>query len=160
GRMSEGEAAHSAPARLSREAVFTAIYRDNTWQNAESRSGHGSTVARTTAVRQALLALVEELGVQSLLDAPCGDFNWMKEIPLSGVAYIGVDVVPEMIERNRRLYGKGGRRFVVADIAADPLARADLIFCRDGLVHLSNADALRALDRFHRSGARYLLATT
>jgi SAM-dependent methyltransferase len=140
--------------------VFTTIYHDNGWRNAESRSGPGSTVARTASLRATLLALLEELGVRSLLDAPCGDFNWMKEMPLEGVEYIGVDVVAGLIGRNRRLYGRRGRRFLVADIAADPLPTADLILCRDGLVHLPDGDALRALDRFRSSAARYLLATT
>lgn len=149
-----------APDPSSRQAVFTTIYHDNGWQNVESRSGPGSTVARTASLRLALVALLEELGVRALLDAPCGDFNWVKEIPLEGVEYIGVDVVAELIESNRRLFGRRGRRFLVADIAADPLPSADLILCRDGLVHLPDADALRALDHFRHSAARYLLATT
>src|SRR5262249_44319665 len=37
---------------------------------------------------------------------------------------------------------------------------ADLVLCRDGLVHLSAADIWRALRNFRRSGADYLLATT
>jgi len=42
----------------------------------------------------------------------------------------------------------------------DPLPHADLILCRDGLVHLSFADIRAALRNFRRSGARWLLATT
>jgi SAM-dependent methyltransferase len=150
----------SEPGPSPRQAVFTTIYHDNGWQNAESRSGRGSTVARTASLRPALLALLEEFGVRSLLDAPCGDFNWMKEIPLEGIEYVGVDVVAELIERNRRLFGRRGRQFLVADVVAHPLPAADLILCRDGLVHLPDGDALRALDHFRRSTARYLLATT
>ena len=45
----------------------------------------------------------------SLLDAPCGDFNWMRHVPLGGVSYTGADVVPELIARNRRDYGRDGR---------------------------------------------------
>lgn len=162
-RSEPADAASSEPESArppSRQAVFTNIYRDNIWQNAESRSGPGSTVARTAPLRPVLLALFEELGVRSLLDAPCGDFNWMKEMPLGEIQYTGVDVVVDVIERNQRLHGQPGRRFLVADIAADPLPTADLILCRDGLVHLSDGDVLRVLDRFRRSGARYLLATT
>jgi SAM-dependent methyltransferase len=142
------------------EAVFAQIYRDNVWQNAESRSGHGSTIERTVIVREALAALIDELGIRTLLDAPCGDFNWLKEVPLPNTHYLGVDVVPEMIERNRRLYGNERREFRVLDITADPLPAVDLLFCRDGLVHLSNADAQMALAAFRRSASRYLLATT
>jgi 2-polyprenyl-3-methyl-5-hydroxy-6-metoxy-1,4-benzoquinol methylase len=141
-------------------AVFTDIYRHNGWQDAESVSGRGSTLAQTEVVRRELPRLLAELGARSLLDAPCGDFNWMRHVALAGVAYVGVDVVPEMIERNRREHGGDGRDFLVRDLTRDALPRSDAILCRDCLIHLSFDDALRALDNFRRSGARHLLATT
>lgn len=140
--------------------TFTAIYQTNAWQNAESRSGPGSTVARCEPVVRALAELIREFAVGTLLDAPCGDFNWMKDIPLPGTAYLGVDVVPEMIERNLRLYGAPGRAFRCLDITRGPLPRVDMIFCRDCLVHLCHVDALKALTVFKRSGSRYLATTT
>ena len=45
-------------------------------------------------------------------------------------------------------------------MACDRLPRTDLILCRDGLVHLTNHDILRALANFRRSGATWLLANT
>jgi len=33
--------------------------------------------------------LFEELEISSILDIPCGDFNWMKEINLDKYKYIG-----------------------------------------------------------------------
>lgn len=50
--------------------------------------------------------------------------------------------------------------FVNADIVTAPLPKADIILCRDVLVHLSNAECLAALANFMRSGSRYLLATS
>jgi hypothetical protein len=150
----------TAPTQQATSNVFTAIYRTNAWQNAESRSGHGSTVERCRPVMRALAELVEQFDVKSLLDAPCGDFNWMKEVELPGVRYVGVDVVEELIERNRHLYGRPGREFLCLDVTQGPLPRADAIFCRDCLVHLCHADVLRALAAFRRSGSRLLIATT
>jgi hypothetical protein len=46
------------------------------------------------------------------------------------------------------------------DLTAGPLPDADLLFCRDCMVHLSNDDVLKALGTIRRSGIRYLLATT
>ena len=153
-------AALAARRRRDLRTVFTDIYLHNGWEDAESVSGRGSTLARTAVVRRELPRLLAELGARSLLDAPCGDFNWMRHVALPGVAYVGADVVAELVERNRRAYGGGGRRFVALDLTRDPLPRADLILCRDCLIHLSLPDALRALDNFRRSGARHLLATT
>jgi len=142
------------------EAVFSDIYHGNMWLDAESVSGRGSTLARTVAVRDALPALLRELGARALLDAPCGDFNWMRHVDLSGVRYTGADVVPDLIARNRELYGGEGRAFARLDVTRDPLPRADVVLCRDALIHLSFDDARRAIANFKASGSAYLLATT
>jgi hypothetical protein len=143
-----------------RRRVFERIYAENAWLCEESRSGPGSTLARTAQLREALPALLRELGVRSLLDAPCGDFHWMAEVPLPGVAYTGVDIVPALIEANRARFAAPGRAFAQADIVRDPLPYADAILCRECLVHLPLAAAVSTLANFRRSGARWLIATT
>jgi SAM-dependent methyltransferase len=104
--------------------------------------------------------LLRRLGARSLLDAGCGDFHWMAHVELDGVEYIGVDVVPELIEENRRRHGRPGRSFIEADLISDPLPRADAILCRDTLIHLPDALLLAAVANIARSGASYLLAST
>src|SRR5690349_11851139 len=80
-------------------ATFSRIYEQNLWGDKESVSGTGSSITATVVVRSELPALLERLGVQSLLDAPCGDFTWMKEV-VGGIGrYTGVDIVPRLIER-------------------------------------------------------------
>lgn len=142
------------------QAVFKHIYDNNLWADPESRSGRGSTLARTNAIREALPALLEGVGARSLLDAACGDFNWMSRVELGGIRYVGVDVVPELIERNRRLHAGEGREFVVADITRDTLPEADAVLCRDCFIHLSFEDVHAALANFKRGNYRHLLATT
>lgn len=142
------------------EQAFTDIYRSNAWGDPESVSGRGSTLARTTVIRRGLPALLAELGVRSLLDAPCGDFNWMRELDLGALDYTGVDVVPELVEQNRSRYGHEGRRFLVLDITRDEAPRADLVLCRDCFIHLSFKHTRAAVANFKRSGSTYLLATT
>jgi hypothetical protein len=139
---------------------FTAFYRDNTFGGDESYSGVGSGVERTAAVRQALPAILQDLGIRTLLDAPCGDFNWMRHVDLADREYIGVDVVEELIADNHVSYGHARRRFVCLDLIADRPPSADLVLCRDCLVHLSFREAKRVLRNFNASGARYLLTTT
>jgi len=98
--------------------------------------------------------------VQSILDAPCGDANWIREI-ITGIAYTGIDIVPSLIEQNIHQWtGNDAHRFTVADITVDPLPKADLILCRDCLVHLSFAHIDAAVANFRASGARWLLTTT
>jgi len=71
---------------------------------------------------------------------------------------VGIDIVPELISANRKRYPEVD--FLVADIVSDPLPKVDLILCRDALVHLPNADVVRALANFRRADATWLLTNT
>ena len=93
------------------ERIFTHYYQINRWGDDESVSGAGSNLQQTAEVRRVLPGLLAELGVQSLLDVPCGDFNWLKLVPLD-VDYIGGDIVAELVARNQAEYGNERRRFL------------------------------------------------
>ncbi|MDB5438392.1 MAG: hypothetical protein JWM33_819 [Caulobacteraceae bacterium] len=140
-----------------RQSIFTRVYRENAWGDGDSVSGPGSNAETTAHIRAALPELVRELGVTSLLDIPCGDYHWMKGVEL-GCAYIGADLVGELIEADKKAYP--GVDFRQADLLASALPAADAVFCRDCLVHLSNDDIAKALANIRRSGARFLLSTT
>jgi hypothetical protein len=147
-------------ARSETEKVFTRIYAKKGWGTSESASGPGSSVARTAVVRSRLTKLLKELGITSILDIPCGDFNWMRFTELSGIEYTGADIVAPLVEQNRLLYAGPGRTFLQIDMLCCPIPRSDLILCRDGLVHLSFFDIAQALCRMEQSGATYLLTTS
>lgn len=140
--------------------VFSRIFRENAWGAEESVSGPGSTRERGAALLPALLDLVTQRGIETLLDAPCGDFNWAAALADAVSMYVGMDVVEELIARNARAHGHERRSFVVGDITRDPLPKADLILSRDCLVHFSFADIRAALRNFANSGSEYLLTTT
>jgi hypothetical protein len=153
--------AAEALTRPSLATIFSSIYRNNAWQDPESVSGRGSTLARTNAIMDQLPALLQEFHADVLLDAPCGDFNWMRYTNLGKVRYVGVDIVPDLIRKNQELYDEPGRiEFLVADISKDPLPRAQAILCRDCLIHLSYSRIKSVISNFKTSGAKYLLCTT
>ena len=64
--------------KRSNEEIFTDAYQNNLWNAQESRSAPGSNLAHTTTIRKELLILAAQLGVSSILDIPCGDFNECK----------------------------------------------------------------------------------
>lgn len=143
------------------EARFTHIFNANKWKDAESRSGAGSTLAATESVRRSLPPLFEELDAGSLLDAPCGDFNWIRHVPeLTRLRYIGGDIVQPLIEKNRERYSGASVTFEHLDISTAPLPDVDLWLCRDCLIHLSFDDIDRVLANFKCSSIRYWLLTT
>jgi len=142
------------------EDVFSEIYRSKKWGHGPSVSGHGSTLETTSRWRAEVPGLLSRLSISSMLDAPCGDFYWMREVSGLELDYVGADIVPDLIEENRRLYESSRRRFMVLDIIKDPLPKVDLVHCRDCLVHLPLGSVKEALDNIKRSGSTYLLTTT
>lgn len=143
------------------EDRFTEIYNKRFWQyNEETVSGSGSSLEYTTTIRKLLPEVLSTFEIRSILDAACGDFNWMQRVVSSDVHYIGVDIVGGMIEKNKEKYAKEHIVFLGADITKDALPRVDLILCRDCFAHLSLKDTFRALRNFKESGSKYLLTTT
>src|ERR1017187_2670419 len=116
---------------------FTEAFDHGIWNDNESVSGPGSTLRYTSDLRATLPGLIRALGCKSMLDAPCGDFNWMKEVDLSGIDYMGVDIVPALIANHRAKYQQ--HRFAVQDITKDAFPKVDFVLCRDVLFHLSNS---------------------
>ena len=148
-------------AGLSLEQRFQRIHETNMWGAAASTSGVGSEIDATAVLRTELPRLLERLGVTSLLDAPCGDARWINRAGL-GVRYVGVDIVPALIEQLQTCVAAGEIRgaYHLADVTRDPLPECDAILCRDCLVHLSFANIARAVANFRASGATWLIATT
>lgn len=130
------------------------------WSGNESQSGAGSSLEQTATIRRALPPLCSRLGVGTLLDLPCGDFHWMSAVDLGSVSYIGADLLPELIEANSHRFARQGRTFRVLDLVTSQLPDADLLLCRDCLVHLSFADIASAVANIRASRTTYLLTTT
>ena len=145
--------------RRAPEEVFGEIHDARSWGGA-SVSGGGSDPETTAPLLAALPALLAAIGVRTILDAPCGDGNWMARLDYRFEHYTGIDVVPAVVEAAAAAHGGPGREYRVGDLIRDPLPQADLVLCRDCLVHLPFAEGLEALSNIRRSGATWLLATT
>lgn len=136
------------------------MYNKRGWGNAETVSGTGSTIRSTKKIVQLLPTIFDEYKIQSVLDIPCGDFNWMKAVNMVGIQYYGADIVDGLIQRNKKLYERNSRTFFVADITASVLPEVDFILCRDCLVHLSYKKIFSTLRNIRNSPIKYLLTTT
>jgi hypothetical protein len=145
---------------LDARSKFQKVFDDNLFGGKESRSGEGSSLIQTRVIRTEIPKILRELNIGVLLDAPCGDWNWMRATNLGEARYIGADIVPALVANNDAQFGSDRVRFICANLAGDILPNADLILCRDCMVHLSFEDAFQVLRNFRRTGARYLLATT
>lgn len=120
---------------------FSYIYEKKYWGEGETVSGSGSTMAYTEILRQKLPKIYENFNVKTVLDAPCGDFNWMRSVveQTPDIQYIGADIVPQLVKDNHQKICQNNVKFMELDITQDKLPRADIMIVRDCLFHLPNA---------------------
>ena len=140
--------------------IFARYYRNNFWSDPESLSGKGSSISTTARLREKLSSLLRERGVKSMLDIPCGDYNWMKLVQKPGLRYLGADVVKEMIEKNNQEYRNNFTKFSIIDITKGSLPKVDLILTRDCFVHFSYEAVVKAISEIKKSGSKYFLTTS
>jgi len=150
----------SVGAKTSTKDVFTKIKNENLWGSPESVSGAGSEIKQAKMLIMELPKLFKEIGIKSILDIPCGDFNWMREIDLSNFNYTGGDIVDTLISENIKKYSSKNIKFMPINIISDTLPEMDLVFVRDCFVHLSFQDIKSAIINIKRSGCKYLMTTT
>lgn len=141
--------------------IFDHIFQENVWGSLETRSGLGSTLIATAQLRPLLAEVLQGLGIRTLLDAGCGDVNWMQALTSQIDLYLGVDIVQALVAQNMRLLShRKGHFFSVANIATDQLPSVDAVFCRNVLNFLPTEAALKALKNMIASGSRWLIVTT
>jgi hypothetical protein len=141
------------------EDIFNEIYMNNLWGDNSSVSGPGSNMLETVVIREALPAMIKQYKISSILDIPCGDYYWMKDVDLTGVEYIGADLIQGIVHKNEA-YSDVRRSFVQLDVIESALPKVDLVFVRDCFVHLSLSDVSKALINIVGSNSKYLLTTT
>ncbi|MDO8704111.1 MAG: class I SAM-dependent methyltransferase [Sulfuricaulis sp.] len=142
------------------EEVFANIFTENRWRGKDSFSGTGSDLHQTRVIIEELPLLFRDLRISTFLDIPCGDFHWMCRVDLKGVNYVGVDIVKELIQKNKEKYERENVQFQHLNLIEDKIRKVDLILCRDCLVHLSFDDAFLALRNICDSQSTHLLTTT
>jgi SAM-dependent methyltransferase len=141
------------PAMDARE-VFSRIYESDEWRGG---SGEGSTVEATSEYRRILERMLGASDVRSVVDVGCGDWQFSGLVDWRDKSYLGIDVVPELVERNA-VRASRGFRFLCADARTSEIPRADLLVVKDVLQHWPLADISAFVDR-NRRRCRYLLLT-
>lgn len=134
--------------------TFSKIYQVNAWGHG---SGLGSTVEYTKEYRIFLQNFLNTIGVKTVLDIGCGDWQSTKLIDWSKHQYIGVDCVESVINNNQKLYSKDNIQFKVHDIIGNGWdTPVDLIIIKDVLQHWPTTTINKVLPQL-RNKAKYLL---
>jgi hypothetical protein len=140
--------------------VFTSIYKNWGFGGSESRSGPGSSLDETEVIRNQIRKLVKEKNIKTVVDIPCGDFNWMKEIVYGFEKYTGGDIVSDVIVDNQK-YANQIINFIEFDLTEGvEIPEADLLIVRDIIGHLPLEKGKAAIENILKSKCKYLLSTT
>lgn len=135
--------------------VFSEIYANRVWGGSRAQqldfcSGLGSFPDNSSDYEDVVVQFIKDNDIASIVDVGCGDFQVSQRILEKigkSLRYIGVDVVPDLIERNNRLFANEFVSFQVADAVTDPLPSGDLLITREVLQHLSNESVQAVLEK-------------
>jgi len=139
---------------------FEIIYSSNFWSSKESISGIGSEHKNTINIKKGITDVINYYEIKSILDAPCGDFNWIQDILNEDLQYIGGDIVENLIIKNSAKYSNKNIKFIELDITSNSLPNTDLMICRDCLIHLSFKKINLFFQNFKKSNIKFLLLTS
>ena len=140
--------------------IFNSIFKKNTWNDGESRSGPASNLKNTRALRAFLPEFIDNYKIKSMIDAPCGDMYWFSRMDLKKIKYYGYDIVDDLIQINKEKFAKHRNYyFEKKDVITDLLPKVDLILCRDLIIHFPISAIYDLINNFIKSGSKYLLIT-
>ncbi len=125
------------------EKIFTEIYDTCYWgRNSEGKgySGLGSTLENAAPYMQFVENFMRANDIRSVVDVGCGDWTFSQHIQWGDVSYVGFDVVKPVIEANQMKFSTEKIKFIHADIVQTALPAADLLLCKDVLMHMTNQD--------------------
>ncbi len=142
-----------------RMQTFQMIYKDHIWGEGDDfYSGIGS---HDESVVQPYVNLINqfirEKEIKTVVDIGCGDFAIGRKIANDSIRYIGVDIVPELIERNNAKFGNDHIKFMHKDIVKEKVPDAELYLIREVFQHLSIQEVQRALVNI--KGVKYCIIT-
>jgi len=144
-----------------RSRRFEKIYEIGVWKHSKDQhatSGLGSELETTKKLRSLLPRLLTELKIETLIDVGCGDWTWMSKLDLP-CNYLGLDIVENVVERNRAAYGKTGIDFRRLDAVAEPIPDCNAVLCREVIFHLNFVDGLNLIKNIKRQ-SEWLIMTT
>lgn len=143
------------------KAAMQQIYNQKLWGGKafDFYSGEGSH--RTEIVQPYIDIVISFLSSHNNLltvcDLGCGDFNIGKHLTKFTSRYIAIDIVENLIDRNKSKFKENNLEFHCLDIAKEELPKVDCIILRQVLQHLSNSEIQRIIKKL--TSFKYLILT-
>lgn len=90
-------------------------------------------------------------------DLGCGDFNVGNQLVKYTKKYVAVDIVPNLINYNKKNFKEENLEFCCLDIAKDKLPLGDCVLLRQVLQHLSNEEVIAIVAKL--AAFKYVILT-
>jgi SAM-dependent methyltransferase len=120
------------------------VYQMNLWGGNESDFYSGAGSHHPELVKpyvEAVTSFLNSFETPLLVcDLGCGDFNVGKELVAHTRKYIAVDIVADLIDRNKEIFTAENLEFHCLDIAVNEMPSGDCALLRNVLQHLSNSE--------------------
>ena len=143
------------------KAVMNQIYELKLWGGKafDFYSGSGSHDPKIiNPYLESLIAFLKSHNSQLVVcDLGCGDFNIGKHLTKYAKKYIAIDIVEDLIERNKNLYKEENLEFHCLDISKDELPQGDCIILRQVLQHVSNTEIQNVIQKI--TTYKYIILT-
>lgn len=141
--------------------VMIQIYQLHLWGGKEYEfySGDGShDITIIEPYQEVVIRFLQSFDEPLIVcDLGCGDFNVGKKFVSFTKKYIAVDIVPDLIERNKNRFQAKNLSFQCLDLATDELPKGDCAIIRQVLQHLSNHEIQKILQKL--SAYQYVILT-
>jgi len=144
------------------KAAMDQVYENKLWGGGEEYdfySGEGShnpeIVKPYVSAITSFLKSFDDL--LTVCDLGCGDFNIGNELVVYTKKYVAVDIVEDLIARNKDNFKQDNLEFYSLDIAVDDLPSGNCAIIRQVLQHISNAEIQQVLHKL--ADFKYVILT-
>lgn len=141
--------------RMTPKEIFSEIYAKKLWGDGSNKFISGPGSIEEWIICPYIEKIISFLKVYptrkpKVVDLGCGDFEVGKNLINYCSEYVGVDVVPQLIEELNKTQSGPAVRFVCLDIIDDDLPDGDIVFVRQVFQHLSNEQIIKVLPKLRK----------
>ncbi|MDW5288335.1 class I SAM-dependent methyltransferase [Formosa sp. PL04] len=133
------------------KAAMEQVYNLNLWGQNKSDFYSGNGSHQPELVNPYIEVVTSFLNTFTsplvVCDLGCGDFNIGKNLMPFTKKYIAVDIVTDLITRNKDIFKNDNLEFYCLDLAKDDLPAGDCAILRQVLQHISNVEIQNILNK-------------
>jgi SAM-dependent methyltransferase len=136
---------------------FEQVYAQGGWSGVGS--GPGSQFDYTRNYIVFLEEFLRYNGIRSVVDFGCGDWTFSQYVNWGDAAYLGIDCVASVIEKNKLQHARGNVQFKLVEYGELSFPPCDLLISKDVLQHLPFAAIHQLLAAIRANGTPFALLT-